>query len=67
LQLKCDEGFSSSLIIAKGIATEMGAEALFPIKRRALTKKQFDENNCEEEILKGERAFEVKYFLFVCS
>jgi hypothetical protein len=60
-----NEGFSSSLIIAKGIATEMGVEALFPIKRRALRKKQFDENNCEEEILEGERAFEVKYFLFV--
>jgi hypothetical protein len=60
-----NEAFSSSLIIAKGIATEMGVEALFPIKRRALRKKQFDENNCEEEILEGERAFEVKYFLFV--
>ncbi|ONM18221.1 General transcription factor 2-related zinc finger protein [Zea mays] len=39
-----NEGFPSSLIISKGIADEMGLEALFPVKRRALRKKQFDEN-----------------------
>ena len=57
-----DEGFSSSLSIAKGIATEMGIEPLFPVKRRATRKKQFDESNCQEEILEAEKAFRVKYF-----
>jgi hypothetical protein len=57
------EGFSSSLIIAKGIGDKMGVEASFPVKRRAIRKKEFDESNCQEEILEAERAFEVKYFL----
>nr|TKW14774.1 hypothetical protein SEVIR_5G188900v2 [Setaria viridis] len=57
-----NEGFSSSLIIAKGIATDMGVEASFPEKRRATRKKQFDESNCQEEILEAEKAFEVEYF-----
>ena len=60
-----NEGFSSSLIIAKGIASDMGVEASFPVKRRATRKKQFDESNCQEEILEPEKAFEVKYFLAV--
>ena len=29
-----DDEFSTSLVIAKGIATEMGVDALFPVKRR---------------------------------
>ena len=57
-----NDGFSSSLTIAKGIATEMGVEASFPVKSRAVRKKQFDESNCQEEIIEAERAFEVKYF-----
>jgi hypothetical protein len=60
-----NEGFSSSLIITKDIAAEMGLEASFPGKRRALRKKQFDESNDQEEILEAERAFKVKYFLVV--
>jgi hypothetical protein len=38
-----NEGFSSSLIIAKGIATEMGVEALFPINSlmKIIVKKKF--------------------------
>ena len=60
-----NEGFSSSLIIAKGIASDMGVEASFPVKRRATRKKEFDESNCQEEILEPEKAFEVKYFLAV--
>ena len=60
-----NEGFSSSLIIAKGIASDMGVEASFPVKRRATRKKEFDESNCQEEILEPEKAFEVKYFLDV--
>ncbi|ONM37102.1 General transcription factor 2-related zinc finger protein [Zea mays] len=57
-----NEGFPSSLIISKGIADEMGLEASFPVKRRALRKKQFDESNDQEEILEAERVFKVKYF-----
>ncbi|XP_066361025.1 uncharacterized protein [Miscanthus floridulus] len=60
-----NEGFSSSLIITKGIASDMGVEASFPVKCRATRKKQFDESNCQEEILEPEKAFEVKYFLAV--
>ncbi|KAI4975683.1 hypothetical protein ZWY2020_049290 [Hordeum vulgare] len=40
----------------------MGIEPLFPVKRRVTRKKQFDENDCQEEILEGEKAFRVKYF-----
>jgi hypothetical protein len=60
-----NEGFPSSLIISKGIADEMGLYASFPVKRHALSKKQFDENNDQEEILEAERVFKVKYFLVV--
>ncbi|ONM03378.1 General transcription factor 2-related zinc finger protein [Zea mays] len=60
-----NEGFPSSLIISKGIADEMGLEASFSVKRRALRKKQFDESNDQEEILEAERGFKVKYFLVV--
>ena len=52
-----DEGFSSSLTIAKGIATEMGIEPLFPVKRHAKRKKQYDESDCQEEILEAKKAF----------
>ena len=35
----------------------------FPLKRRALRKKHFDENNSEEVILQAEKDFNVSYFL----
>ena len=57
-----NEGFSSSLIIAKGIASDMGVKASFPVKRCGTRKKQFDESDCQEEILDAEKAFEVEYF-----
>ncbi|XP_062198785.1 uncharacterized protein LOC133901428 [Phragmites australis] len=57
-----NEGFASSLIIAKGIASEMGVEASFPIKRCSIRKRQFDETDCAEANLQAERAFEVDYF-----
>jgi hypothetical protein len=60
-----DEGFPSSLIIAKGIAAGMGVPASFPVKRRSTRKMQFDEASSEEEILEAERAFQVKYFYVV--
>ena len=59
------KGFSSSMAIAKSIASEMGVEASFPVKRKAKRKKHFDENECDEEILQAEKAFEVNYFLVV--
>uniref|UniRef100_A0A8I6XVA6 DUF4371 domain-containing protein n=1 Tax=Hordeum vulgare subsp. vulgare TaxID=112509 RepID=A0A8I6XVA6_HORVV len=58
-----NEGFASSLDSAKEIATELGVEPSFPVKRRASRKKQFDETECLEEILQGEEDFKVNYFL----
>ena len=52
-----NEGFASSLVTAKEIASEMGVQPSFPIKRRASRKKQYDETDCEEAIL------EANYFL----
>lgn len=62
-----NEGFASSLDIARGIALDMNIKPSFPVKRRASRKKQFDENDsdCIEEILEAEKAFEVNYFLVV--
>jgi hypothetical protein len=57
-----NEGFSNCLNIAKGIAKDMDVHASFQVKCRAIRKKQFDENNSQEEILETERAFKVKYF-----
>ena len=51
------------MVIAKEIAYEMGVEPSFPIKRRALRKKHFDENNSEEVILQAEKDSKVSYFL----
>jgi hypothetical protein len=53
------------MIIAKGIATEMGVEPSFPVKRKAVKKKQFDEMDYQEEILQPEKDLEVNYFLVV--
>jgi hypothetical protein len=58
-----NEGFTSSLIIAREIASDMGAKTTFPVKRRASRKKQFDETEYNEAILQAERDFEVNYFL----
>jgi len=59
-----NEGFESSLKIAKNLATEMGVEPTFPLKRRVTRKKHFDESECSDEaILQAEKAFEVNYFL----
>jgi hypothetical protein len=33
-----NEGFASSMVVAKDIASVMGVEASFPVKRRALRK-----------------------------
>jgi hypothetical protein len=58
-----NNGFASSLIIAKEIASELGVEPSFPVKRHAKRKKQYDETDCEEANLEAEKAFEVNYFL----
>jgi hypothetical protein len=60
-----NEGFASSMIIAKGIAIEMGVETSFPVKRKAVKKKQFDKMDYQEEILQPEKDLEVNYFLVV--
>jgi hypothetical protein len=45
------------------IAKDIGVNASFLVKRKAVRKKQLDESRCHEEILENERAFEVNYFL----
>jgi transcription initiation factor IIE alpha subunit len=60
-----DEGFASSMAIAKDIANQMGVESLFPVKRQSKRKKHFDESDNNEEILQAEKAFKVNYFLVV--
>jgi hypothetical protein len=57
-----NEGFASSLIIAREIASELGVEPSFPVKRHAKRKKQYDETKFEEAKLEAEKAFEVNYF-----
>jgi len=58
-----NDGFASSMVIAKEIASEIGVEPSFPVKRRALRKKYFDENNSEKVILQAENDFKVSYFV----
>jgi hypothetical protein len=59
-----NEGFASSLIIAKEIPSHMGVQPSFPVKRRTSRKKQFDESDSdsEEVNLEAEKAFEASYF-----
>jgi hypothetical protein len=59
-----DEGFASSMMVAKDIASVMDVEATFPVKRRSLRKNIFDEIDCSSEAkLQGDKDFEVNYFL----
>jgi hypothetical protein len=58
-----NDGFESSMIIAKEIASELGVQPSFPKKRRGLRKKQFDESNSEEVNLQAEDDFKAFYFL----
>ena len=60
-----NEGFASSLNIAKEIASELDVEPSFPVKRRASKKNEFDEIECEEAILQAEEGFKVNYFLVI--
>ncbi|XP_066396219.1 uncharacterized protein [Miscanthus floridulus] len=56
-------GFADSVVAATEIALEMGVDASFPVKRRSVRKKQFDETECNEAILQAEKDFETFYFL----
>jgi hypothetical protein len=58
-----NDGFDSSLKIAKEIASEMGVQPSFPVKRRTVRKKHFDENDTEEVSLQPEDDFKAFYFL----
>jgi hypothetical protein len=58
-----EEGFASSVITAKEIASDMGVEPTFPVKRQVTRKKQFDETEYNEAIFKAEKDFKVNYFL----
>jgi hypothetical protein len=51
------------VIIATKIASDLGVDPIFPIKRRASRKKQFDETDYNEAILQAEKDFDVNYFL----
>jgi hypothetical protein len=60
-----NEGFASSVTIAKSIASHMGVDPSFLVKRKAQRKKHFDEIDNNEEIIQAKKAFEVNYFLVV--
>ena len=58
-----NEGFASSLIKAKDIASELGVNASFPVKCHATRKRRFDAIVSEVN-LQAERAFKVDYFFY---
>ena len=67
-----NEGFATSLDIARAIAIDMGVQPSFPVKRRITRKRQFDEisgndeNDQHEENQASEvESFRVKYFLVI--
>ena len=60
-----NEGFESSMNIAKSLAFDINIEPILLTKRCVFRKKQFDENNHDEEIQSAEESFRVNYFLVV--
>ncbi|XP_074266667.1 uncharacterized protein LOC141589946 [Silene latifolia] len=61
-----DEGFTSSMNIAKSIALEMDVEPTLPTKRRGIRKRHFDETNQDDEQNKSpEELFKYEYFFVV--
>jgi hypothetical protein len=58
-----NEGFAASLKSAKDIASELGVEQSFRVKRHASRTKQFDETECEDAIFQAKEDFKVNYFL----
>ncbi|KAK4435022.1 hypothetical protein Salat_0665200 [Sesamum alatum] len=55
-------GFAASMNIAKELAFDMDVEPTFPVKRRVLRKKLYDENTDDEDVRSPEEAFEYDYF-----
>ncbi|XP_039043648.1 zinc finger MYM-type protein 1-like [Hibiscus syriacus] len=60
-----DEGFTTSMNVAKSLALEMDVEPIFPAKRRVIRKNFFGENNENNEVESPEKSFRVNYFLVV--
>ncbi|XP_057796565.1 uncharacterized protein LOC131012599 [Salvia miltiorrhiza] len=60
-----NDGFNSSLDIAKSIASNMNIEPIFPTKRRITRKKQFDEGENVEVSLSPEESFRIEYFVVI--
>ncbi|XP_074355851.1 uncharacterized protein LOC141695511 [Apium graveolens] len=58
-----EEGFVSSMNVAKEIVIDMDVEPTFPIKCRVFRKKQFDENNDGEEVRTLEEFFRIDFFV----
>ncbi|XP_039023725.1 zinc finger MYM-type protein 1-like [Hibiscus syriacus] len=60
-----DEGFTTSMNVAKSLALEMDVEPIFHTKRCVIRKKFFGENNEDNEVESPEESFRVNYFLVV--
>lgn len=60
-----NEGYAISIDNAKAIALDMEVEPIFPKKRQVTRKKQFDEINCEDELLSPEESFRIEYFIYI--
>ena len=60
-----NEGFESSMNIIKSLAFDMNIEPIISTKRFVFMKKQFDENDHDEDIQLAEESFRVNYFLVV--
>ncbi|XP_052621592.1 uncharacterized protein LOC111891056 [Lactuca sativa] len=58
-------GYAISIDNAKAIASDMEVEPIFPKKRQVTRKKQFDEINCEDELLSLEESFRIEYFIYI--
>ena len=60
-----DEGFTSSMDIAKNIASELNIEPIFPTKRQRKRKKHFDEQDDQDEEIQQSDvdSFRREYFL----
>ncbi|XP_024183768.1 uncharacterized protein LOC112188791 [Rosa chinensis] len=61
---KREDGFNSAIIDAKEIANEMGIESVFPVKRRVIRKRHFDEiPDTDREQQSAQEDFITDYFL----
>ncbi|XP_021861362.2 uncharacterized protein [Spinacia oleracea] len=60
-----NEGFESSMNISKNLAFDMNVEPTLPTKRHIIRRRQFDEDDNDDEIQSPEESFRVNYFLVV--